>query len=331
LYRDSILPVFGSMSARVDIVIPTYNGYKHVDHCLTALKQQTYLDYRVIVVDDASTDGTPQRLRDAWPEVEQLSMPRNVGLVTAVNAALACGSSEYVALLNNDTEPEPGWLAALVDALERHPDAAAVASKLLLFDRRDHFHAAGDTYSHSGLPGNRGVWKRDTGQFEREEEVFGACAGAALYRRAALEAVARIDGAVLDPTFFMYCEDVDLSWRLRLLGYAIIYAPDAVVYHRLSATGGGPLASYFVARNTVNVMLKDLPGRLLWRNMPNIIGYQTRDVWRTLPHLRESAARARIRGLFAAVRTAPVMLAKRRRIQRSRTVSLEDIERLLLP
>jgi len=319
------------MSARVDIVIPTYNGYQHVAHCLTALARQTYPDFRVIVVDDASTDGTPQRLRDAWPEVEQLIMPRNVGLVTAVNAALALSSSEYLALLNNDTEPEPGWLAGLVDVLDRHSTAAAVASKLLLFDRRDHFHAAGDTYSRSGLPGNRGVWLRDTGQFEDEEEVFGACAGAALYRRTALDAVARIDGAVLDPMFFMYCEDVDLSWRLRLLGYTIIYAPSAVAYHRLSATGGGPLASYFVARNTINVILKDLPGQLLWRNALSIIGYQMRDVWRTFPHLREPAARARVLGLLASLRTAPAMLAKRRKIQHSRTVSHRDIERLLLP
>jgi len=222
-------------------------------------------------------------------------------------------------------------LAGLVDVLDRHSTAAAVASKLLLFDRRDHFHAAGDTYSRSGLPGNRGVWLRDSGQFECEEEVFGACAGAALYRRTALDAVARIDGAVLDPMFFMYCEDVDLSWRLRLLGYTIIYAPSAVAYHRLSATGGGPLASYFVARNTINVILKDLPGQLLWRNALRIIGDQARDVWRTLPHLREPAARARVLGLLASLRTAPAMLAKRRKIQHSRTVSHRNIERLLLP
>lgn len=317
------------MNERVDIVIPTYNGYAHVDHCLRALKRQTYRDFSVIVVDDASTDDTPQRIRTDWPTVELLTMPSNVGLATAVNAGLALGSSEFVALLNNDTEPEPSWLAALVDALDRHQDAAAVASKLLLFDRREVFHASGDTYAKNGLPGNRGVWQRDVGQFEREEEVFGACAAAALYRRAALDEAARIDGAVLDPAFFMYCEDVDLSWRLRLLGYAIVYAPDAVVYHRLSATGGGPLASYFVARNTLNVILKDIPGRLLWRYVPGIIGFQLRDFWRTLPHLREPAARARVRGLFASLRTAPRMLSQRRKIQRQRRVKGQDIAQLL--
>jgi GT2 family glycosyltransferase len=317
------------MSVRVDIIIPTYNGYRHLDHCLTALQAQSYEDVRILVVDDASADGTPERLRRDWPQVDLLVLPRNSGLVTAVNAGLALSDAEYVALLNNDTEPEPGWLAALVDALERHPNAAAVASKLLLFDQRDTFHAAGDTYARSGRPGNRGVWQRDVGQHDCEEEVFGACAGAALYRRSALDDVARIDGAILDSGFYMYCEDVDLSWRLRLLGYSIVYAPAAVVYHHLSATGGGPLASYYVARNTLNVIAKDLPGPLLWKNLPLIAADQARDAWRTLPHLREPAARARLRGILAGLRSAPLMLVKRRKIQRDRRVRLADIERYI--
>lgn len=317
------------MSARVDIIIPTYNGYQYLVHCLAALQAQTYRHCRVIVVDDASTDGTAEWVGRDRPQIDLIVLPRNSGLVTAVNAGLTHSDSEYVALLNNDTEPEPGWLAALVDALDRHPNAAAVASKMLLFDRRDTFHAAGDTYARNGRPGNRGVWQRDVGQYDREEEVFGACAGAALYRRSALDEVARIAGAILDPSFFMYCEDVDLSWRLRLRGYAIIYVPAAVVYHHLSATGGGVLASYYVARNTLNVILKDLPGPLFWQSLPTIIADQAVDAWHTLLHFREPAARARLRGMVGALRTAPHMLAQRRKVQRSRCVKLEDLERLV--
>jgi len=134
---------------------------------------------------------------------------------------------------------------------------------------------------------------------------------------------------VLDPDFFMYCEDVDLSWRLRLLGYRIIFAPDAVVYHRLSATGGGPLASYYVARNTLAVLVKDVPGPILRRNLARIAAQQARLLLGTLPHLREPAARARLRGLLAAPGLWPRMLAKRRRIQAARRVPIEAIERLL--
>jgi GT2 family glycosyltransferase len=319
------------MSARVEVIIPTFNGWDLLDGCLRALKRQSFPDFDVVVVDDGSSDGTAARVAECWPDVKLVTLHRNVGLARAVNAALEAGSTELVALLNNDAEPEPEWLGGLVDALERHPEAGAATSKLRLFDRREIIHSAGDTYSRRGRPGNRGVWQRDEGQFDQEEEVFGACAGAALYRRAALDEVASIDGAVLDPDFFMYCEDVDLSWRLNLLGYSVVYVPPAVVYHRLSATGGGPLASYYVARNTVNVIVKDLSWPLLRANAMRIGGDQLADLLRTLRHLREPAARARIRGTFAALPMLPKMLRKRRRIQARRRAPLDSIERLLIP
>ncbi|MGA7673294.1 MAG: glycosyltransferase family 2 protein [Nitrolancea sp.] len=319
------------MSHRVDIIIPTYNGWAHLERCLAGLDTQLFNDFRIIVVDDASTDGTAERLRDQRPDVRVLALQRNVGLATAIDLALQISDAELVALLNNDTETEPRWLGALVAAIDRHPEAGATTSKLKLLDRKSHIHSAGDTYGRNGRPGNRGVWQPDTGQFEHEEEVFGACAGAALYRRAALDRVSEMDGDVLDRDFFMYCEDVDLSWRLRLLGYSIVYAPEAVVYHQLSATGGGPLASYCVARNTIAVIVKDIPFPLLRRNASRIVVDQLRTVFGIIPHLREPAARARLRGTFAAVPMLPRMLAKRRRIQRRSQVDLEQIERLLVP
>ncbi len=319
------------MSAHADIIIPTYNGREYLDGCLTALQQQTYRDFQIIVVDDGSTDGTEEHLRDQWPTVKVLALPRNVGLAAAINQALDMSTSEFVALLNNDTEVEPGWLGALIECLERNPETAAVTSKLLLFDKRDHIHSAGDTFSRRGRPGNRGVWQRDSGQYDQEVEVFGACAGAALYRREALNEVAEIDGSVLDPDFFMYCEDVDLSWRLRLRGHHILYVPSAIVYHRLSATGGGTLASYYVARNTICVIVKDLPSQLLWRNCGRILADQTRALLGALPHLRETAARAQIRGTLAALPMIPHMIRKRARIQQHRVAGLDDLSRLLVP
>lgn len=312
--------------SRVEVIIPSYNGREHLAICLPALRPQTYRDFRVILADDASTDGSCELVRELMPDAQVVRLSHNQGLVAAVNAALEQSRAELVALLNNDTEPEPGWLDGLVATIDRHPAAGAVTSKLKLFDRRDVIHSAGDTYSTAGLPGNRGVWQRDVGQFDREEEVFGACAGAALYRRAALDAVARIDGDILDPGFVMYCEDVDLSWRLRLLGYTIVYAPGAVVYHRLSATGGGRLASYYVARNTLGVIAKNLPGPLLRRYAPRIIRAQLSMTLATLPYLREPAARARLRGLLASPQLIWELRSKRRRIQAARCVPLEDIE-----
>lgn len=315
-------------SPRVDIVIPTYNGWSYLETCLNALRCQTYSAFRVIVVDDGSTDGTSRLLSEHYPRAAFYRFSRNRGLAAAINGGIRAGTSELVAFLNNDTEPEPAWLAELVACLDRHPEAAAATSKLLLFDRRDTIHSAGDTYNVRGLPVNRGVWETDRGQYDTEEQVFSACGGAALYRRSALEDVAH-DGEVLDTALFMYCEDVDLGWRLRLRGHQIYYAPRARIYHRLSATGGGALASYYVARNTPAVLIKNLPAGLLRRYGRKIISAQIENAAGTLPHWREPAARARLRGLLAFPRLLPHLLRERAVIQRTRRVTDEEIDLLL--
>lgn len=319
------------MTPRVDIIIPTYNGGDHLQICLPALQAQTYRDFRVIVVDDASSEDITAIVRGLMPEAVTLRLERNSGLAVAINRALSTSQSELVALLNDDTEPDPDWLAALVETMDRHPEAGSIASRMLLFDRRNTVHSAGDTFSRRGVPGNRGVWQIDSGQYEQEEAVFAACAGAALYRRTALEEAARVDGHVLDPDFFMYCEDVDLNWRMRLLGYGAIYAPKAIVYHRLSATGGGPLASYYVARNTIGVLVKDVPSPLWRRYWHGFAREQARGVLGTLPHLREPAARARLRGLLASAGQLRGWLRQRKRIQANSRVQVAEIERLLVP
>jgi len=228
----------------------------------------------------------------------------------AVNTAFDATGGEYVVLLNNDTEVHPRWLEQLIGALDRYPEYAFAASKLLLFDRRDYIHSAGDYYRSDGVPGNRGVWQRDSARYNVTEEVFGPCAGAAAYRRSALEALAE-DGRVLDEDLVMYCEDVDLNIRARLRGMRTIYVPRAVVYHRLSATGGGTLASYYCGRNFVLVWAKNMPGALALRFWPAMlraqIGYVLESVW----HIREPAARARLRGQFDSLRALPRFLRKR--------------------
>lgn len=316
------------VSARVTVIIPTYNGAALLAGCLTALAAQTYRDFGTLVVDDGSTDGTPAMLAGRFPEARVLALGRNVGLAAAVNRAIDASAGEFVALLNNDAEPEPGWLAALVAAAERHPAAGAVASRLRLYDRRDHLHSAGDFYTITGLPGNRGVWQPDGPAYDREEEVWAACAGAALYRRAALDAV-RERGQIFDESLFMYCEDVDLGWRLRLRGYGCVYAPGAIVYHRLSATGGGPLASYWCGRNFVRVLLKDVPGPILRRYWPRMLATQLGLAARALRHAREPAARARLRGQLRALADLPVLLRARRRTQTGGIVPVAALERLL--
>jgi len=187
----------------------------------------------VIVVDNGSTDASLDLLARDYPWVKLIQLGSNLGFTGACNAGLRAGRGAVLILLNNDTEVAPTWLEEILAAFSRHPQAGSVACRMLLFDRRNIFHAAGDIFAVDGTPGNRGVWQEDRGQFA-EGPVFSANGGSAAYRRAMLD-----DVGLLDESFYFSLEDVDLGWRAQLRGWTCIYAPRAVVYHKLSATGGG--------------------------------------------------------------------------------------------
>lgn len=305
----------------IDVLIPNYNGSALLPICLDALRRQTRQDFTVTVIDDGSTDDSLEVLRSRYPEVPVLALQENVGLARAINRGINATHAPYVVLLNNDTEAEPGWIAALVGALEQHPQYDFAASKLRLFDQRDTLHSAGDGYRSDGLPFNRGVWERDTGQYDGQREVFGPCAGAAAYRRSALEALA-IDGKVLDEDLFMYCEDVDLNLRAQLAGMRTIFVPDAVVYHMLSATGGGSLASYYCGRNFILVWSKNMPRPAIALFLPAFLRQQLRIALDALRNVRGTAARARLRGQLAGLIALPRFVAKRAAL-RGRALELD--------
>lgn len=309
---------------RASVVIPSGNGMAHLPVCLAALRAQTCRDFETIVVDNNSTDGSPEYVAGAFPDVRLLRLSYNGAFAGAVNAGITQARGEIVVLLNNDTEAEPTWLAELLAALEREPGAGMAASKLLLFDRRDTLQSAGDYYGLDGIPGNRGVWQRDDGRYDRDRWVFGACGGAAAYRRSLLE-----DVGLFDDDLVAYCEDVDLNLRARLRGHSCAFAPKARVYHKLSATGAGPLASYYNGRNFLYVLAKDVPEAILRRYWRRMVGAQLRLALHSARHGRESAARARLRGQVDGLRLLPRALAKRRAIQRRARVPAAEIEALM--
>lgn len=311
---------------RLSVIIPHWNARDYLDTCLNALRTQTHPDVEVILVDNASTDGSATYTRQHFPEVRVIELPENRGFTGACNAGIEVSTGEFIALLNNDTEAAPNWASAVIDALRRHPEAGFAASKMLLFDRRDTFHTAGDFYRLDGMPGNRGVWEQDEGQYEQEEYVFSACGGASVYRRTMLE-----DIGLLDDDFFFSCEDLDLAWRAQLKGYRCLYVPGAIVYHQLSATGGGPTASYYNGRNYIYLLVKNLPSPLWRRYWTAILRRQARLAWDALRAWRGAAARARLRGMLRGVLDIPKMLRKRARIQAERRVSIADLEAILSP
>ncbi len=314
-------------SPRVSVIIPHWNGREHLAVCLGALRRQTWADHEVLLVDNGSTDGSQAYVRHAFPDVRLVELGENRGFTGACNAGYAAARGEFVLLLNNDTEADPHWIEVIVDTFDRHPEVGIVATKMLLFDQRDHFHSAGDFYRVDGIPGNRGVWQRDTGQYDREEPVFGACGGAAAYRRAMVEEI-----GFLDDAFFFSCEDVDISWRAQLTGWGVRYAPGAVVYHKLKASGGsGTTGSYHDGRNFLYVIWKNYPGGLLRRHAGHILRGQLAISREALRAWRGPAARARLRGQLAGLAGLFRMLPARRRIQAARRVDDATLERRMTP
>jgi len=310
---------------RVSVIIPNWNGARFLRMCLDSLRRQTYRDFETIVVDNASTDESVELMRRDYPEVRLVCLPENLGLTGGVNAGIREALGEIIVLFNNDTEADEDWLAELAAALAAHPEAGMAATKMRLFDRRSVIHSAGDTYRADGIPGNRGVWEEDAGQYDEDVWVFGPCGGAAAYRRSLLDEI-----GLFDEDLFMYCEDVDMAWRAQLAGHRCIFAPRAIIYHRLSATGGGKIASFHTGRNTIYVIAKDYPGDLLRKHWRDIIRAQWKIARDALAAWRGEAARARLRGILAGIARIPLALRKRKEVQRARRVTTEYLEQILV-
>lgn len=315
------------MSPRVSVIIPNWNGARLLPTCLRALGQQTYRAFETLVVDNASTDDSCELVAREFPEVRLLALDRNSFFAGAVNAGIRATTGEIIVLLNNDTEAEPAWLRELLSALDANPRAGMAATKLRLFDRRDTLHSAGDFFRVNGTPGNRGVWETDRGQYDdpaHAPRLFGTCGGACAYRRSMLDEI-----GLFDEDLEFNCEDVDLNWRARLAGYDCALAPKAIVYHMLSASGGGAFASFYVGRNFISVLAKNYPDSLWKKHRRAILSAQLAITREALKHWRGESARARLRGQLAGLVSLPRYLKKRRQIQTIKRVSDEEIERLL--
>jgi GT2 family glycosyltransferase len=308
---------------RVTVVIPNWNGERFLSLCLGSLREQTFEDFEVVLVDNGSNDNSVAFVDHNFPEVRVLSLGENKGFSAAVNAGIEASHAEYVALLNNDTETDPRWLHELVLAAEAYPEAGLFASKMVDFNDRHVLDGAGDALRRSGLPLRLGHGEPDRGQYDQTTSVFGACAGAALYRREMLD-----DIGLFDEDFFANCEDGDLSFRAQLAGYRCRYAPEAVIYHVGSATFGvrSQTATRLGTRNSLCLLVKNLPTPLVPGLLPFVVAGQ---LSRLVVTASTSTLRAHLEGLAGALRLLPLMLKKRREIQKHRRVPVEYVRQLL--
>ena len=312
----------------VSIIIVNWNGRSFLADCLNGLRQQTYGNFSVIMVDNGSVDGSLDYVQTHFPEVKTIALSENSGFAMANNIALQSVQTEYVALLNPDTVPDAGWLEHLVKALDNHPQAGSAASKMLLYDKPTVIDRAGDVYTTAGTALLKGRGE-PSHNFKNQEWVFGACAGAALYRRCMFE-----DIGLFDEDFFLLFEDVDLSFRAQLRGYKCLYAPDASVYHHVSSGIGddSPTSVYYSHRNLEWVYIQNMPGSLIAKTiLPHMIYVLAAFAFFVLKGRSADFIKAKwhvLKGLNQA-------LAKRRRIQKNKKVtddyiwSLFEKERLL--
>lgn len=306
------------------VVIANHDGERHLPVVLDALRTQSFRDFEVVVVDDASRDDSVIIVERDYPEVRLIVNRANVGFAVTCNTGADAASGRYLVMLNSDTQPDPRWLEALALACVQNPHAASVASKMLLFDRRSVLHTTGDQMGRDGIARNRGAWQPDNGQYDTARVVFSACGGAAAYRRDLWQALGGFD-----EHFWMYMEDVDYGFRAQLAGFGSVYAPDARVYHHLSASSSDVLASYYVGRNALWVIAKNMPAGLLRSNWAAIVGGQLRIAGDALRAIQGKAARARLQGQITGLLGLGVALSQRKRIQAARRLREADLALLL--
>lgn len=310
------------MQPDVSVIIVSWNGRQHLDACLTAVEAQRGVNAETIVVDNGSTDGTADYVRGRFPWVRVVALAENVGFAAGNNAGVREARGRLVAFLNNDTSPDPEWLAALVSGVDEAHRFALVTSRIVYMHDPNIIDSAGDAVLRWG-----GAFKRYHGQpasaATTTEEVFGICGAACLMPRNVFD-----DIGGFDEHFFASHEDVDLSYRARLLGYRCRYVANAVVRHVGSATLGtvSPFSVFHGQRNLEWMYVKDTPASLLWRTLPGHIVY---DLAAGVHFARMGMFGTYLRAKAAALAGLPKMLRKRAVIQRTRRVSASAIEVLL--
>jgi len=327
-----------SIPGLVSVVVVNWNGAAYLGECLESVRSQSWANRELLVVDNGSTDGSREWLREnAEGRFSLNELETNTGFAGGANAGILAARGEFIALLNNDAVADREWLACLL-AQSSHPAVGMVASKILFYDKRSIIDKAGHLFYPDGLNRGRGAGDPDVGQFDRHPEIFFPDGCAALYRREMLN-----DVGMFDEQFFAYGDDADLGLRARWRGWRCAYAPRARVYHRHSSSLGkySLQKAFLVERNRFWVAVKLLPwplllaspGLTLWRffwhglsilSRRGLAGGVTRD------HNAWSLFKCLIRAYVSGIAGLPEIWRKRRQIFRRRKITSGEFYRLIV-
>ena len=244
---------------KVTVVIPNWNGMDYIRVCLDSLRKQDTDDFSVLVIDNASEDGSDLVIEQEYPEVRLERMPENLGFAGGVNEGIRRVESPYVLLLNNDIECDPGFVSALTKEIEKNAKIFSVSSRMINYRERELLDDCGDIYTVLGWGAQRGVGQKVTDPvYAKPCRVFSSCAGAAIYRMSVFAEI-----GAFDTDHFAYLEDIDVGYRAKIYGYENRYCPEAVVYHWGSGSSGAVKYSEFKvrisARNNIYLIYKNMP------------------------------------------------------------------------
>lgn len=309
----------------ISIVIPNYNGMEHLETCYNSLSKQTYKDFEIILVDNNSKDDSVKFTEKNYPDIKILKVNYNSGFAKAVNGGIKISIGEFTLLLNNDTECKEDFLEEMLKGF-RDKDTGSVACKMINFYDRSIIDDAGDFIKLKGSPYARGHGEQDIGQYDRHKYIFGACAGAAMYKREIFYEL-----GFFDEDFFAYYEDVDMSFRMQIAGYKCYYNPKAVCYHKRGATTKTMTGfeTMLCEKNLIAVRLKNYPFLTLLKCSPYFMIVRIKRYYNFLTKHSSSLFMSAVKGYFKGLLEIPKSLRKRKFIQKSRTVSSEYLENIL--
>lgn len=317
------------MKNKASVIIPNWNGKDLLEDCLKSLKNQSFKDlpaggqgFEIILVDNGSTDNSIEFVEKKFPEVKIVSLNKNFGFAKAINEGVRAASADYVVFLNNDTLVDKNWLTNLIKCANSHPEVISVNSKLLNFYNKKIIDGVGILINEVGQARSIGWKESDSGQYEKENYIFGATGGASLFRR---KDFLKLRG--FDENYFMYSEEVDFAFRAQFKGYKSIFEPLAIVFHKHKATSKKFPAKveYWQFRNMTITIIKDFPTEILLKNWRwlkiilvhlNTIFYQIKNGFFWSPFLAD----------FWIIIHLPRLLSERKRIQSDITVDINYIE-----
>jgi hypothetical protein len=263
-------------------------------------------------------------IEEKYPQVRLIKNRKNMGFAVACNQGIKAATGTYISLLNNDIEVESSWLSKLYEGMERHPECGMGTTKMMFLDQRDVFYNTGDLFHAWSAGGGRGQGEKDVGQYDGEDYVFGACAGAGIYRRDFFEQV-----GIFDEDFFIFAEDVDINMRGQLQGFKCIYLPEAKVYHIGTATVGlySDRYIYLCKRNDIFVLIRNYSLRMYFRYLWTILKHQFNDI-KYFTYRGQGIVL--FKSKLDAFKMLLPMLFCRFRIQSSRTVPDSKIDPLII-